>query len=74
MAAKPRRSEASGWAGSALSASAAASQAWYIGGAPGTAVTCSSAMTVSDARGSNACMSTAQAPVAATIPNPALSP
>ena len=39
MAAKARRRSAS-----LPAASAAASQAWYIGGAPGTAVTCSSAI------------------------------
>jgi hypothetical protein len=65
MAAKPRRSSAS---------SAAASQAWYIGGAPGTAVTRSSAMSARDDRGSNVACSTAQAPVAATSPKPAFRP
>ena len=68
-AAKPRRSSAS-----LPAASAAASQAWYIGGAPGTAVTCSSAMRRSDPTGSNVSWRTAQAPVAATSPNPALRP
>ena len=56
-AANARRSSAS-----LPAASAAASQAWYIGGAPGTAVTCSSAMSASDPRGSNVSSSTAQAP------------
>ena len=75
IAAKPRRRAASGWVGSSrLSASAAASHAWYIGGAPGTAVMCSSAISASEPRGSNVSWSTAHAPVAATSPKPALSP
>ena len=69
MAANPRRRSAS-----LLMASAAASQAWYIGGAPGTAVTPSVAMRVSEARGSKVSSSTAHAPAAATRPKPALSP
>jgi hypothetical protein len=69
IAANPRRSSAS-----LPLASAAASHAWNIGGAPGTAVTCSAAMSSSEARGSNISCSTTQAPVAATSPNPALRP
>ena len=68
-AAKARRRSAS-----LPAASATASQAWYIGGAPGTAVTCSSAITARVARGSKLSSSTAHAPVAATRPKPALRP
>ena len=69
MAANARRRSAS-----LPAASAAASQAWYIGGAPGTAVTCSSAISASEPRGSKVSCSTAHAPVAATRPKPALRP
>ena len=69
IAANARRSSAS-----LPEASAAASHAWYIGGAPGTAVICSSAISAREPRGSKVSWSTAHAPVAATSPKPAFRP